>query len=415
MLKTIPGWRSTSLAAFIGVIAMISTGQAMSGPVRILAIGQVDPGYSPILGLMNSEPAFDGTLVICRSIFVEYTVEELRRFLRLYFPRSYEDLLGYDFFVYDQPMMIFFGDRQVDWMYRALEEEGTGALAFTTSQRTEMFVPWMNTALPRAFPHDQERIIATGKYDIVSYDIDVNEDPSLPPVLAPFVELGIEEIRPYGRIRLLFEKQGTTTWATAENLPFFGYPSCPLFVSWEYGEEGSRIWATANQFHHPFWDQSDGLERYALDVFSNIVLYCCGRELPEDLLAVHLIRGNFAEYKARMGMLYSLLDFIERFGASTGRMQVQVELLDSMDGEARALYLDQEYELAMERQVEVLELFNGVEADAVRVKENALLWVFLIEWMAVTGTFAMVAFLTWSLMVRRRLYREVGTTRGSGV
>jgi len=382
-------------------------------PVRILAMGQVDPGYSPILGFMNSEPAFDGTLLICRSIFVEYSEEQLRRFMRIYFPRSYGDLLRYDYFVFDQPMLIFFDDDQIRWMYRAMKEKGTGALAFTISQRTEMYVPWMNSVLPEAFPHDQQRIVSKAEYNIVSYDIDVNDDPSLPPVLKPFKELGIERIRPYGRLRLLFRKQGTTEWATARNLPFFGFPSCPLFVSWEYGENESRIWSTANQFHHPFWDQSDGKERYALDVFSNIVLYGCRRDLPADILTVHRIRGLFSEYRARMGMLYSLLDFVERFGASTRRMQGRISELDSMEGEAESYYLNQEFESALARQGEVFDHFVTVEAEAVKVKENALLWVYTMEWLTVSGTAMLTGFVLWTIMVRRAFYRDVSVTRAS--
>ncbi len=390
--------------------AMIGQARAVE-PIRILTMGQVDPSYSPLLGLMNSEPSFAGTLLICRSIFVEYAEAELRRFMRIYFPRTYEDLIRYDFFVYDQPMLIFFDGTQIEWMYRGLEREGIGSLAFTTSQRTEMFVPWMDSVLPMAFPHDQERIIAKGKYDIVSYDIEVNDDPSLPPVLMPFKDLGIEGIRPFGRLRLLFKKQGTTEWATARNLPFYGFPSCPLLISWEYGEKKSRIWSTANQFHHPSWDQSDGQERYALDIFSNIVLYGCRRNLPDDVLMVHRIRGHFYEYKARMGMLYSLLDFVEGFGANTRKLQGDVSELNSMEKEAEGFYLDQEFESTLAKQIEIFEFFTRVEADAVKVKEHALLWVYALEWLTVSGALAMVAFLTWSLMVRRRYYREVRTTR----
>jgi len=59
---------------------------ASADPIKILAMGEVDPACSPLLGLMNSEPAFSGTLVICRSIFVEYTESEIHRFIRIYFP-----------------------------------------------------------------------------------------------------------------------------------------------------------------------------------------------------------------------------------------------------------------------------------------------------------------------------------------
>lgn len=46
-----------------------------------------------------------------------------------------------------------------------------------------------------------------------------------------------------------------------------------------------------------------------------------------------------------------------------------------------------------------------------KVKERALMWVYLIEWSVITGTFGVVGFATWTLMLRKRLYREVETTR----
>ncbi len=404
------------ILAAIGPLHLVAASGTSAGPIKILAMGQVDPAYSPLLGLMNSEPAFSGTLVICRSIFVEYTESEIHRFIRIYFPRSYDDLIEYDFFVYDQPILTFFDDTQIEWMYRAMERDGTGALAFTISQMPEMYMPWMNSILPKGFPHDQAKIIAAARYNIVPYDIQINDDESLPSVLKPFKRLGIENVKPFGMLRLMFAKEGTTEWARAIHLPYAGYQSCPLFVSWEYGEKKSRIWATANQFHHPFWDEkdwNDGKERYAVDIFSNIVLYSCRRRLPEDVLMVHRIRGQFSEFKSRMGMLYSLLDFIERFGANTRRLQRDISQLNSMQEEAKSLYLSQDFEGAMAKENEVAEFFSQVEAKAVKLKAQALVWVYLVEYLAVSGTVAMVAFATWSLMVRRRLYRAVKTTRYS--
>jgi len=114
-----------------------------------------------------------------------------------------------------------------------------------------------------------------------------------------------------------------------------------------------------------------------------------------------------------MGMLYSLLDFIERFGASTQKIQREIARLNSIQKDAEGLYLNQDFEAALDRESNVFQLFSRVETQAVKLKERALLWVYAIEWTAVSGVFAVVAFATWSLMVRRRLYREVGMTKSS--
>jgi hypothetical protein len=53
---------------------------------------------------------------------------------------------------------------------------------------------------------------------------------------------------------------------------------------------------------------------------------------------------------------------------------------------------------------------DQAEIVAEEVKNEALLWVYLTEWLSVSGTALIVGFVLWTLMVRRRLYREVETT-----
>ena len=52
-----------------------------------------------------------------------------------------------------------------------------------------------------------------------------------------------------------------------------------------------------------------------------------------------------------------------------------------------------------------------LEEDAIRLKRQALAWVYVIEWSAVMGTSMIVGVAVYMLMIKRRLYREVGLTR----
>ena len=54
-----------------------------------------------------------------------------------------------------------------------------------------------------------------------------------------------------------------------------------------------------------------------------------------------------------------------------------------------------------------------IEDRAIRLKERAFLWVYIIEWFVVTGTMLVVGYATWTLMIERRLYREVSVTRAN--
>jgi len=407
--------RWTALAALTVLLSgsSVACGRRV---INILAMGQVDPSYSPISDFLRAEPSLEGTLVVSRSIHAGiYTTEELRRFIRIYMPRSYEALLSYDFFVYDQPYLQHHDPAQIEWMYRALEKEGTGALGFTQSAYPEMYVPWMSSDLPKAFPHDQEKFIATAFDNIEAYNLEIVDDPSLPPVIRPYKALGIESVKPFGYTRLLFPKEGTTEWARAKDIPFkLGKTSCPLLLSWEFGDRASRIWATGDQFVSPMWGYwwgGDGKERYALDIFTNIVWYSLRRELPSDPMLVHILRGRFKDYVLRTGVLYSLLDFVEKFGASSRSLQEQITEADVLVERAGEEYLSQDFESSQALLREAFDLTNRVEQRAIILKARAMFWVYAVEWSAVTGTICAVAFLSWTLMVRRRLYREAGVTR----
>ncbi len=359
------------------------------------------------------------TLVVSRSIHAAiFSNSELRRFIRIYFPRSYEDLLEYDYFLFDQPVLGHFENRHVEWLYQMLMDEGKGSLAFTQSQNEEVYGPWMNSKLPRAFPHDQERFLEGVNKGIEPYTLEINDDKSLPPVIRPYKELGIERVKPFGYTRALHEKEGSTVWARARDIQSFanmGFINCPLLLSWEYGDESSRIWATGDQFVSPMWGSwwgADGKQRFSLDIFVNIAWYSCRWELPQDPLVVHRLRNQFTEYKLRFSSLYSLLDFIEKFGASSRKLQDEIGEIESMRSKAEENYLSQKFEISSAEMSQIFNMIKRLESKAVEMKKSTLLWVYMVEWLTVTGIITMAGFLTWTLMVRRRLYRRVKTTRG---
>jgi len=80
---------------------------------------------------------------------------------------------------------------------------------------------------------------------------------------------------------------------------------------------------------------------------------------------------------------------------------------------AKEDYLDQEYDGAITILGSTSSAMALITSDAVRLKNEALFWVFLSEWLVVTATFSLTGVSVWSLMVRRRLYRPASTTRVS--
>jgi hypothetical protein len=45
------------------------------------------------------------------------------------------------------------------------------------------------------------------------------------------------------------------------------------------------------------------------------------------------------------------------------------------------------------------------------VKNRALLWVYMIDWLVTSAALFISGYVLWTLMVRRRLYREAKGTR----
>jgi len=59
----------------------------------------------------------------------------------------------------------------------------------------------------------------------------------------------------------------------------------------------------------------------------------------------------------------------------------------------------------------IKEEFEALSLELIDLKDKALLWIYIAEWSAVSGTAVACGVVLWTLMIRRRLYREVGTTR----
>ena len=57
---------------------------------------------------------------------------------------------------------------------------------------------------------------------------------------------------------------------------------------------------------------------------------------------------------------------------------------------------------------------NDASALSFRLKDQVMLWIFIIEWLTVTATISIAGFVLRTLMIRRRLYEEVESTRFTG-
>jgi hypothetical protein len=206
---------------------------------------------------------------------------------------------------------------------------------------------------------------------------------------------------------VIVPRQGTQihAWAEFEIVPQFATTregTVPYLVGWQYGE--AYTWCEAG-LTRPFH------QRYGPDAFFSTLLYSTGRELPMDVVLVHRVKERFHEYSRTKGIIISLVEFVEKFGADTDPLMVKVLGMDESWKEARRQYIRQDYDACWSSFDQLLTDISAFQEDAVALKNNALFWVHLTEWCVITGTSLLAGFVLWSLMVSRRFYRKIDQTR----
>ncbi len=383
------------------------------GRIGVLYVGCI--ARSRPFWLMRSDPLF-------RIGFVQATLRDwaavgpmpaasladVYRMVRLYMPRTQQDLTAnYDVIVLSDANVLAIG-QHIDKLAKGISE---GGLALFMGGGWESFggpsgPPWGETSVGRLLP--TEDIIGTCGQAVQRIVIDRPDHElirSLPwdfrdPDLAAPIKWGHSPV---------------TLKLGAEQLAHAMPCQHPLMVTWEL-EGGTRVFAWTNEIHRFFWQGGEWGNpwRYGYDLGCNLMIYLDDRPVPQDIAIVHGARSKMLEVGTRRSLLVALLDFCESFGANTQRMMSGFGEMDEVIAEAMPQYL----ELRFEEMLETYRLVEGMlveaEEEAVKLKNRTLLWVYVIEWLAVTGTSLACGFVLWSLMVRRRLYREVGATKFAG-
>ena len=143
----------------------------------------------------------------------------------------------------------------------------------------------------------------------------------------------------------------------------------------------------------------------------NIVLYLTKRDLIEDVDVYHSLKKDFRAYMDSVSYLISLSNFIDKLGVTTERIDNEIILLEEVWESASELYLEQDFFGCREKLDEGFAMFEDAESIAIEVKDAAMMWIYFVEWLATMGTLFISGFVLWTLMIRRKLYREIETSR----
>ncbi len=338
----------------------------------------------------------------------------MNKYIRQYFPRRAEDVASYDYILLNSPEVHFFTTEQLQWMYDAIRA-GSGGMngASVMSQIAQIHNAWEASILSDAFPNDAAAVIARGGGGTSPIDVfSVKVNRNFPdPVWSPYLEYGIEGIVAE-KSRIVILKEGAE--AIAYQVGSFPGRDVPFIAVWEYGEGKGRTMTTGDTmgsdcfFSLRTWTM---INEYVPDMLINLVYYSTKRTLIADVEVYHRVRATFQDFRTRMEIVLSLIAFIEKFGASSEAIQDEIQGLEEMYIEGKDLYFDGDFLGTEDVMLAALDAFLDAEEQARTMKDNALFWVYVIEWLATTSTLMLSSLALWSLMVRRELYQSVRTTR----
>jgi hypothetical protein len=171
--------------------------------IDVLVMGATAPWLSPIQSWGKAEPCLKLTLIpstVPVGGLATPQIESGRRAMRIYFPRTYGQLVEQDFMIYEHMFMEFFTPAQLEEMYRGIAEEGLGGfvtIGGVTHTSVEPNYPWIESKLNDAFPSiaSAEIFEKWRQYGAHPGRVVINEDENLPPVLKMLVPLGLDGIR----------------------------------------------------------------------------------------------------------------------------------------------------------------------------------------------------------------------------
>ncbi len=381
-----------------GVIRIVCIGESYYPETRLPLILSSDPRirYQPI-------PAnwYESTFGSVGS----GTKSDVLKFMRQYMARTYDRLVD----TYDE---ILLSDFEVDvitaeqfvWMERSVREAGMGLGKYEMNYdpaHFSSFGRFVASAVYAALPADLEegKFVPKPLDGIYPVDLPGTGRPhpmfDLPGMLNYKVltsgDYGYETPRPGATVVAKFHPKGEDA-----------------IIIWDYGEGRSLACL-------PGHDKIDGTSLamwpYSVDFWVNQMWYLAGIPIPEEVELVHNLRERSLNYVNERSLSSSVIEFVEKFGVPTRKLYQQLSDVDDMKRQADLLYMEERYAESLEKLDEAFADLRELSDESVRVKDQALLWIYMIEWFTVTGTLVLAGFVLWTLMVRRRLYREVQVTR----
>ena len=370
----------------------------ITGKVRVIYIGDA-------IGISNPFPILDlDPLLYCIPVYactIHQTAEQIKKSVRAYMPRTYSRFLNNDVVILSDANKGAFRTEHFKWMKDGVLDEGMGLVMIggAESFASLSWPSWKPTDVADVLPC--EMIPSTSRFSGGMVKIMDWEDEFIRSL--PFDRLGAygsfaghNTIQPRMRAKLL----AVLLHGTAGQSPFL--------LWWDIGEgrtmAQSADWTPAGGTTFMRW-------RYYGDYAINMMLFLAGQKLPEDLEMVYLVRRRMRDANEAVNTLYNMIDFIEKLGGSSHTLLKTMATIQDKKKGAMDLYIECRVEDSADAFSEVLELCEDALDQVIQVRDAAAFWIFFTEWCVVTGTSLFAGSFLWIVMIRKRLYREITTTR----
>lgn len=374
------------------------------GRVRVLYTGDpISTHLTPYM-FMLVEPLVEVTPIIASEVVARNSFgiegpDRIRRAIRLYMPRNYKQLVdSQDVVILSDSTLLAFRSDHLDWFARSVEEEGLGLMMAGGHESFHMG-GWQNTVVADILPVDcLQDTTGSGFAEILDHENEFIES-------IPWEGL---RLIGFGGSNLVRKKE----WAKElANLKVTMGEDNPMMVVGDVGRGRSFAFTPDWTFG---WGEAFSHWEYYGDFANNLMLYLAGQKVPQDIQLLHRARKELLRLDISRGLLISLFEFVESFGANPEPLEKMLDEVDRLRKEAEMAYIDQDFPVALEMIMEAMEEAALAEEGAIQVKKAVLFWVYLIEWLTVTATLMISGFIVWSLMVKRRYFKEVQSTRFGG-
>jgi len=324
-----------------------------------------------------------------------------QRNLRLYMPRSQEELREkYDVVVEDGMFATDMPPRFIRWLIDEMKSSGIGFLMADDS-----------SSFATSGSHPSWYLTPIG--DILP----VNDKPGLygPPeqfhCLPQIPGHPLTRDLPWNQVWISssnkpWPKQGSTVVALMS-------PTVPV----NNGKAYMCFWKMGKGISFAYvhkWHINEGTFYrwpYHEDVLVHLIYFTAQEPIPDDVMQEHRVRGLFDKVYQQRLYLLSFIEFADKFGANLRQVEVGLAEDSKLYDEARQSFIDADMDSCTSQLNRLSDSYAQLTELAFHLWNRAIFWVHVVEWLVVTGTSMLAGGLLWLLMVRRKLYREITSTR----